>query len=75
MYFWIPFGRLDIIVNNAALIIVSPSSEVSADDLIRAFRVNLVGAVIASREAAVVMKIQGGGHILADTAFCKTENA
>lgn len=58
------FGRIDILVNNAASIIVSPSGSVSADDLVKAFRTNLVGPVIATQQAIQYMRAQGGGHII-----------
>jgi len=34
------FGRIDVLVNNAALMIVTPSESVARDDLVNAFRTN-----------------------------------
>jgi len=58
------FGRIDILINNAASIIVSPSGSVKAEDLETAFRTNLVGPVIATQKAIPYMRAQGGGHII-----------
>jgi NAD(P)-dependent dehydrogenase (short-subunit alcohol dehydrogenase family) len=58
------FGRIDVLVNNAAAIIVARSEAVTSDDLLRAFRTNVIGAVATTQEAARFMKIQGSGHII-----------
>ncbi len=58
------YGRVDILINNAAAIIVDRSEKVSSEDLLTAFMANLVGPVVAIQEAIVQMKRQGGGHII-----------
>ncbi|MCU0846848.1 MAG: SDR family oxidoreductase [Spirochaetes bacterium] len=58
------FGRIDVLVNNAAAIIVSRADEVRPDDLVRSFRTNLVAPVVSTREAVRHMRRQGGGHII-----------
>ena len=58
------FGRLDILVNNAASIIVDHSGNVTLGDLLYAFRTNLTGPVAATKEAIRHMRKQGGGHII-----------
>jgi len=58
------FGRIDVLINNAATIIVSPAAEVDPDDLVRSFRANLVGPVAAANRAAEQMRRQGYGHII-----------
>jgi NAD(P)-dependent dehydrogenase (short-subunit alcohol dehydrogenase family) len=58
------YGRLDILVNNAASIIVVPSEEVGADDLLKAFRTNLIAPVIASQCALEHFRKQGSGQII-----------
>lgn len=58
------FGRLDILVNNAAAIIVSPADLVSTEDLLYAFRTNLTGPVAATQEAFIQMRKQGAGHVI-----------
>jgi len=58
------FGRIDILINNAASIIVSPAENVSSFDLLLAFKTNLVAPVIATQRAIQFMKVSGGGHII-----------
>jgi NAD(P)-dependent dehydrogenase (short-subunit alcohol dehydrogenase family) len=58
------FGRIDVLVSNAASIIVSRSDAVSTEDLLMAFRTNLAGPVAATKEAIRHMRAQGGGHII-----------
>lgn len=58
------FGRIDVLVNNAASIIVSPAAIVTSEDLESAFRTNLLGPVAATQEAVAFMKQHGGGQII-----------
>jgi NAD(P)-dependent dehydrogenase (short-subunit alcohol dehydrogenase family) len=58
------FGRIDILINNAATIIVSPAETVSSFDLLKAFKTNLIAPVIATQRAIQFMKANGGGHIM-----------
>jgi NAD(P)-dependent dehydrogenase (short-subunit alcohol dehydrogenase family) len=58
------FGRIDVLINNAASIIVAKADEVTEADLLRAFSTNLVAPVAATQEAVRFMRKQGGGHII-----------
>ncbi|MEI6683645.1 MAG: SDR family oxidoreductase [Bacteroidota bacterium] len=58
------YGRIDVLVNNAASIIVDQSDLVKSDDLLRAFRTNLIAPVAAAQEALGFMRKQGSGHII-----------
>jgi short-subunit dehydrogenase len=58
------YGRLDILINNAACIIVSRSEEVLPEDLMLAFRTNLIAPVVASQCALKYFSRQGNGHII-----------
>lgn len=58
------FGRIDILINNAASIIVVPAEQVTAEDLLQGFRTNLLAPVAATQKAISYMKKQGGGHII-----------
>ncbi len=58
------YGRIDVLINNAASIIVSLSDIVTSADLMQAFRTNLTGPVAATQEAVRQMRRQGGGHII-----------
>ncbi|MBP7734585.1 MAG: SDR family NAD(P)-dependent oxidoreductase [Spirochaetes bacterium] len=58
------FGRIDVLINNAAAIIVSRADEVKSDDLLRSFRTNVVGPIAATNRAVQYMRKQGYGHII-----------
>jgi len=58
------YGRIDILINNAAASIVSGSESVRREDLTRALAVNLLGPVAATQQALEYMLKQGGGHII-----------
>jgi NAD(P)-dependent dehydrogenase (short-subunit alcohol dehydrogenase family) len=58
------FGRIDVLINNAASIIVAKSDSVKPADLVSAFTTNLVAPVAATQEAILFMRQQGGGHII-----------
>jgi NAD(P)-dependent dehydrogenase (short-subunit alcohol dehydrogenase family) len=58
------FGRIDVLINNAANIIVTKSDAVTSGDLLKAFSTNLLGPVAATQEAVSFMRKQGGGHII-----------
>lgn len=58
------YGRIDILVNNAASIIVSMADSVTSEDLLLAFKTNLTGPVAATQEAILNMRKQGSGHII-----------
>jgi NAD(P)-dependent dehydrogenase (short-subunit alcohol dehydrogenase family) len=57
-------GRLDILINNAAAIIVSSSEDVTSADLLTAFHTNLLSPVAAAQHALKQMQKQGSGHII-----------
>jgi NAD(P)-dependent dehydrogenase (short-subunit alcohol dehydrogenase family) len=52
------FGRLDIVVNAAGVIMRKPSLELATADFERIVKVNLTGSFVVCREAARVMKDQ-----------------
>ncbi|MEA2708778.1 MAG: hypothetical protein QOF78_1379 [Phycisphaerales bacterium] len=56
------FGRLDVVVNAAGVIMRKPSLELETADFERIVRVNLTGSFIVCREAARVMKDQSPGQ-------------
>ena len=58
------YGRIDILINNAASIIVSPAKPVSADDLLKAYKTNLLAPVLATQLVIESMKKNGGGQII-----------
>jgi len=59
------FGRLDILVNNAAICSLTSFEEISDEAWARTLAVNLTGPFICSQEAVKVMREQGWGRIIA----------
>jgi NAD(P)-dependent dehydrogenase (short-subunit alcohol dehydrogenase family) len=57
-------GRLDVLVNNAAIDYTLPVDELSVAQLDAVLRVNLRAPFVLSRHAARIMKGQGGGDIV-----------
>ena len=57
------FGRLDILVNNAAIIASSPFAEMAMADWDRLMAVNLRGAALCARQAFRLMRERGGSIV------------
>lgn len=57
------YGRIDILVNNAAIFILK-GLEASVEDWQRTLSVNIVGTVLMSKFASECMKQSGGGAIV-----------
>jgi NAD(P)-dependent dehydrogenase (short-subunit alcohol dehydrogenase family) len=58
------FGRLDVLVNNAAVDYTLPIDELTLEQWDQVMRVNLRAPFVLSRFAAQVMRAQGGGQIV-----------
>ncbi len=58
------FGRLDILVNNAALDFVRPIDETTLAEARRILEVNFLGTFLMLREAGRTMRERGGGAIV-----------
>lgn len=58
------FHRLDIVVNNAGVLIPSPVIDLKAADLTAMLKVNLFGALFVMQEAVRVMRKQSDGCII-----------
>jgi 3-oxoacyl-[acyl-carrier protein] reductase len=57
------FGRLDILVNNAGIFEFSPIEGVTEDHFHRQFNLNVLGLILASREAAARFGPEGGSIV------------
>jgi len=58
------FGAVDVVVNNAGVLIPAKVVDLRTSDLQRMLDVNLIGALHVMQEAVKVMRIQGSGHIV-----------
>jgi NAD(P)-dependent dehydrogenase (short-subunit alcohol dehydrogenase family) len=58
------FGRIDALVNNAGVVLISDIESTKEDDFDRVVNVNYKGAFFCSKEAVPIMKKQGGGVIV-----------
>ncbi len=58
------FGRIDVLINNAAAIIVSPLMDIKPEDMEKSFKTNVIGPMAATNRAAYYMIRQGGGQII-----------
>jgi hypothetical protein len=58
------FGAVDVVVNNAGVLIPSRVVDLRTADLQRMLDVNLIGALHVMQEAVKVMRRQGRGHIV-----------
>jgi NAD(P)-dependent dehydrogenase (short-subunit alcohol dehydrogenase family) len=58
------YGRVDVLVNNAAMDYMSDLLDTPAEDVRRVFDVNLVGPLLLMRECARRMRESGGGSVV-----------
>jgi 3alpha(or 20beta)-hydroxysteroid dehydrogenase len=58
------FGRLDVLVNNAAVLHMASIADTRADDFLRVVRVNQLGTFLGIQAAIAPMREAGGGSIV-----------
>lgn len=69
------FGRIDVLVSNAASMVISRIADVTDEQVARQLNVNIAGAIYCARAAIPHLKASGGGDIIfigsegAETAF------
>ena len=64
------FGGVDILHNNAGILIGGPLEETSAADFERLFRVNCVSQLLTLQRVAPLMRQRGGGAIVNTASIC-----
>ncbi len=57
-------GGIDVVVNNAGVLLPAPVTEIAVADLERMMRVNVFGALSVMQEAVPRMRARGGGSIV-----------
>ena len=58
------FGRLDVLVNSAAIRDVKPVMETTVADMERSFRINVVGPMLGMKAAFEPLKASGKGSVI-----------
>ncbi len=58
------FGRIDVLVNNAAVLVLRAIADTTADDYRRVFSVNELGVFLGIRAVTDAMRDGGGGSIV-----------
>lgn len=58
------FGRIDVVLNNAAFGLVGTIEEASADDVKALYETNIFGTLSVIKTALPFLRQQGGGHII-----------
>ncbi len=62
------FGRIDVVVNNAGVLIPAPVAALRAVDLRRMLQVNLFGALFVMQHAVAAMRAQEDGGVIVNVA-------
>jgi len=66
------FGKLDILVNNAGIYQYAPIEQLSAGAIMQQFNINVLGSLLAIREAVKLFGDKGGNIINISSAVSKT---
>ncbi len=57
-------GKLDVLVNNAGILVLKPAQETTTEEWDRVFNVNVRGVFFGTRAAVPLMQKSGGGSIV-----------
>ncbi len=70
-------GEIDVLVNNAGILVANPLLETDPADILRLIQVDLIGVILLTRLIGAGMVARGRGVVLSigsQTAFCGGEN-
>ena len=57
------YGRVDLLVNNAGIYTFEPLAEIKPEGVMALYRTNVLGTLLASREAVALMPASGGAIV------------
>jgi NAD(P)-dependent dehydrogenase (short-subunit alcohol dehydrogenase family) len=69
------FGRIDALINNAAVDVTAPLAELSVEDWLRVLNTNLSGPLLMTKFATAQMAKQGGGGHIVNIASTASKRA
>jgi len=58
------YGRLDVLVNNAGIVIMQPVADMTLENYERQMKVNMTSVFLGTRSALAAMRAGGGGSII-----------
>jgi short-subunit dehydrogenase len=58
------FGRLDVVVNNAGYGMTGTAEEITEQDIINIFRINVLATINVAKRVLPIMRSQGAGYII-----------
>lgn len=58
------FGRIDVLINNAATVVMAPGASTPTSAVRRSLETNFIGPMVATNQAVKHMRRAGGGHII-----------
>lgn len=58
------YGRIDVLFNNAGIILDKPATQIESGEWEEVFRINVTGTFLVSREVGKIMIAQGKGRII-----------
>ncbi|MGC6550695.1 MAG: SDR family NAD(P)-dependent oxidoreductase [Rubripirellula sp.] len=67
------YGRLDILINSAAIWYPTPLEEITPDELIQYYKINTLGCWLTSRSAGLAMMRQNNGGCIINISDWATE--
>lgn len=66
------FGGIDVVINTAGIMLLSPIADINLDDLDKMHRINIRGTFVVSKQAAQRVR-QGGAIINFSTSITRTQ--